>query len=235
LDMNRQVMQWVMQEAGERTHGTTYEKPLTLFKIEREHLMALPNVVPDSCTWAKAKVHSDVHIQFQHSLYSVPEKWINTNVMVKAGSATVDIFNLEFELIASHVRLRRRGQRSTVDAHLPPQAQAWMMQTPQYCLAQAREIGPACLAFVTNLLGDKVLDRLRSVQGLIRLRERFGDARLEGACVLMQEADVVSVKTVRMMLEKGLDQQELRAEAPGVYQQGGTYYRSCAQTDLSLH
>ncbi len=235
LDMNRQVMQWVMQEAGERTHGTTYEKPLTLFKIEREHLMALPDVVPDSCTWAKAKVHSDVHIQFQHCLYSVPEKWINTNVMVKAGSATVDIFNLEFELIASHVRLRRRGQRSTVDAHLPPQAQAWMMQTPQYCLAQAREIGPACLAFVTNLLGDKVLDRLRSVQGLIRLRERFGDARLEGACVLMQEADVVSVKTVRMMLEKGLDQQELRAEAPGVYQQGGTYYRSCAQTDLSLH
>lgn len=235
LDLNRQVMQWVMQEAGERTHGTTYEKPLTLFKVEQEQLMALPDIPPDSYTWAKAKVHSDVHIQFQHCLYSVPEKWINTYVMVKAGSSTVVIYSLEFELIASHVRLKKKGHRSTVQAHMPSNAQAWLMQTPQYCLEQAREVGPACFAFVSKLLADTVLDRLRSVQGLIRLRERFGDARLEGACVLMQEADVVSVKTVRTMLEKNLDQQESRVETPSVYQQGGTYYRSSVQTGMNLH
>jgi transposase len=235
LDMNRQVQQWVMQEAGERTHGSTYEKPLTLYKMEHEHLMALPDVVPDSYTWAKVKVHSDLHIQFQQNLYSVPERWIHTSVMVKAGSGTVDIFNLEFELIASHGRLRQRGQRSTVQAHLPEQAQAWMMQTPQYCLEQAREVGSACLAFVVKLLGDKVLDRLRSVQGLLRLRSRFGDERLEGACVLMQEADVVSVRTLRAMLEKGLDRPATRAQAPRVYQQGGAYYRAAVQTEFNLH
>jgi len=227
VDLNRQAMQWVMQEAGERTHGTTYEKPLILFTIEREHLQALPGRVPDVCAWAKAKVHSDTHVQFQSCLYSVPSRWINTEVMVRAGTSTVDIFNDKHELIASHLRLKSRGERSTVDAHYPPEAQAWLMQTPQYCLDQARLIGPACLALVIKLLGDKVLDRLRSVQGLLRLGDKFGADRLEGVCVLMREADIVSVKTVRQMLEKGLDQQNEKLESsPSVYRNGGHFYRS---------
>ena len=227
LDLNRQAMQWVMQEAGVRTHGTTYEKPLTLFLLEGEHLQALPGRVPDVCSWAKAKVHSDTHIQFHSCLYSVPSRWINTEVMVRAGSSTVDIFNGKQELIASHLRLKRKGERSTVDAHYPPEAQAWLMQTPQYCLEHARLIGPACLALVIKLLGDKVLDRLRSVQGLLRLKDKFGAERLEGACVLMKEADIVSVRTVRQMLEKGLDQQKEKIDStPSVYRNGGHFYRS---------
>jgi hypothetical protein len=122
-----------------------------------------------------------------------------------------------------------------VEAHLPLQAQVWLMQTPQYCLEQAREVGPACLSFVTKLLGDKILERLRSVQGLLKLRSRFGDERLEGACVLMQEADIVSVKTVRSMLEKGLDRQKFKTESPSVYQQGGAYYRTPTQTEFNVH
>ena len=53
------------------------------------------------------------------------------------------------------------------------------MRTPRYCLQQAEAIGPACLALVTRLFGDRVLDRLRNVQGLLRLAEKFGDDRLE--------------------------------------------------------
>ena len=51
--------------------------------------------------------------------------------------------------------------------------------------------------------------------------------RLEGACVLMKEADIVSVRTVRQMLEKGLDQQKEKNDlTPSVYRNGGHFYRS---------
>lgn len=65
------------------------------------------------------------------------------------------------------------------------------------------------------------------MQGLLRLGDKFGADRLEGVCVLMREADIVSVKTVRQMLEKGLDQQNEKLESsPSVYRNGGHFYRS---------
>ena len=50
-DANRQLREWVMQEAGTRTHGTTHEQPLARFGIERPLLVALPDVAP----WERVK------------------------------------------------------------------------------------------------------------------------------------------------------------------------------------
>ena len=41
-DLNRQVRDWVMLEAGERIHGSTREKPLALFALERPLMRRLP-------------------------------------------------------------------------------------------------------------------------------------------------------------------------------------------------
>jgi len=47
----------------------------------------------------------------------------------------------------------------------------------------AAEIGTATSEVVTRLLDDPVVDRLHSAGRLIRLQERFGNERLEAACV----------------------------------------------------
>ncbi len=94
-------------------------------------------------------------------------------------------------------------------------------------MEQAEAVGPACLALVTRLFGDRVLDRLRSVQGLLRLAEKFGADLLEAASFLMDEVDVVSLRTVRLMLEKGLDRAPMVPIPPSlVYQGKGRFYRS---------
>ncbi len=41
-DLNAQVRQWVMTEAGVRIHGTTRTQPLALFAVEKRLLRALP-------------------------------------------------------------------------------------------------------------------------------------------------------------------------------------------------
>jgi hypothetical protein len=148
----------------------------------------------------------------------------------------VEVFNLEHGLVASHLRCLRRGQHATLDDHLPPAAQAWKMRTPRYCLQQAEAIGPACLALVTRLFGDRVLDRLRNVQGLLRLAEKFGDDRLEAACLVMKDVDIVSVRTARLMLEKGLDRAPAKPTPPSpVYQGKGRFARKpVTQTQFDL-
>jgi len=228
-DLNRQVRQWVMLEAGRRTHGTTREQPLAMFELERAALQMLPARSPEVSTWVRASVHRDGHIQIGYCLYSVPYTLIGTEVFVRTTASMVQSFDAEHLLVASHPRGTRRGQRFTQPDHLPPAAKAWSMQTPRYCLEQAEAVGSACLALVRRMFGDRVLDRLRGVQGLLRLADTYGCDRLEAACRRLGEIDHVPVRTVRLMLEKGLEREpstEIAAAATSpVYQGKARFYR----------
>jgi hypothetical protein len=65
-DVNAQARRWVMDEAGQRVHGTTREQPLSRF--ERPPMRALPEPAPDLGTWVQVAVHRDCHVQFGRML-----------------------------------------------------------------------------------------------------------------------------------------------------------------------
>jgi transposase len=204
-DANRQLAEWVQGEAGNRCHGTTREAPLTRFVTEQGLLLRLPDVPPELSTWTTVIVHRDTHVQFEYNLYSVPFRLIGQKLWLKAAASTVHCYH-QHELVASHPRLTGRGHRSTVDDHLPPEAQAWAMSDPQWCLRQAERIGVCCKALVDHLFADRVLDNLRGVKSLIGLRNKYGAARLEAACARALSFAAPRYRTVKTILENGLDQ-----------------------------
>lgn len=206
-DANDQLRAWVLGEAGNRIHGTTHEKPLTCFvETERSFLNPLPAIPPELAAWARVKVHGDCHIQFEKCRYSVPWKLVRKQLWLRATETTVRVFH-DLEMVAIHPRLSKPGSRSTLPAHLPPEAQAYLMRDPQWCLKQARAVGPGCHGLVDALFSDRVLDNLRAAQGVIRLGERFGVTRLEAACRRALSYDNARYRTVKDILQKGLDQQ----------------------------
>jgi hypothetical protein len=72
-DAYRQLKDWVLQTAGNRTHGTTKQKPLSAFiETEKYLLTALPDVPPELATWAKVKLHGNCHVQLENCYYSAP-------------------------------------------------------------------------------------------------------------------------------------------------------------------
>ena len=228
-DANRQLWQWLLEVAGQRIHGTTREAPLTRFAAEKSLLKALPVVAPEIARWAKLSVHRDAHVSFERALYSVPARLIGQQIWLRAGINTVQCF-AEHELVATHVRLSA-GQRATVRDHLPPNALAFALADPEYCLAQAGIIGPHCLAVVEHLFADRVLDHLRAAQGVIRLQKRFGSKRLEAACQRAIDFADPRYRTVKTILDKGLDQSpstDLIDTAAEVYSRGGRYCRDTA-------
>ena len=227
-DANRQLQAWVMNEAGNRVHGTTREAPLQRFaEVEKRLLIALPDVPPELAVWARVKVHRDAHIQFQRGYYSVPFKLAGQPLWLKATDTMVTLYR-EQEPVATHVRLTQPGGRRTVADHLPPAAQAWQLQDIQWCLACAEQIGPACYALVRTLFGDKVLIKLRAVQGVLRLKQKYGVARLEAACSRANHYGTAHYKSVKAILQKGLDQQTLLAAFDALastYTEGGRFCR----------
>ena len=204
-DANRQLQTWILEEAGNRRHGSTLEKPLGRFAIEQPLLSPLPSVAPQLAEWAKVKVHRDTHVQFDKCLYSVPFKLIGQSLWLKATAVTVRIYH-EHELVAVHTRLQRPGSRATLDDHLPPEAIAWKMRDPQWCLKQSEKVGAACHQLVQQLFADKVLENLRAVQGIIRLKDKYGGVRLEAACRRALDYNNPRYGTVKTILEKGLEQ-----------------------------
>jgi hypothetical protein len=96
-------------------------------------------------------------------------------------------------------------------------------------------IGPACLAVVESLFANRVLDHLRAAQGLLRLGDQFGRSRLDAACSRALNFGTPSYRTIKQILNTGLDQQPELIESPALdapYLDGGRFSRSPAD---SLH
>jgi hypothetical protein len=119
----------------------------------------------------------------------------------------------DWALVATH-RRARPGQRRTLAAHLPPDKVHFLTQTPAWCRTRAAEVGPACVDFIEALLGDRPLDRLRSAQGVLRLGQRYGTARLEAACARAHAVGEYRYHTVKAILAHALDAQPLLALTP---------------------
>jgi transposase len=208
-DANEQLTRWVLQTAGNRRHGTTYQKPLVMFaETEKPFLKPLPDVPVQIATWTQVKVHGNCHVQFKKSYYSAPFRLVRQQLWLKATDTTVRLYR-ELKLVAVHPRLTRPGQYSTIDEHMPPEALAYKMQDPQWCLKQARQIGPNCHQLIRRLFSHKVLDNLRAAQGVISLGKKYGPARLEAACTRALHFDNVKYRTVKSILNQGLDQAPL--------------------------
>jgi hypothetical protein len=154
------------------------------------------------------RVHRDCHVQFDRCFYSVPFTLIGQKLWLRATDAALAIYQ-DYRQVAVHPRGRKPGQRFTVRDHLPPQAQAFFAHDRDWCLERATRVGPACATFVERLLADRIVERLRAAQALLRLAERYGASRLEAACARALAHDSVFYRTVKTILAGGFDLQPL--------------------------
>jgi transposase len=211
---NRDVRRWVLTVAGQRIHGTTKERPLDRFALERAALQPLPATPYDLAVWKQVKLHRDCYVVFEGAYYSAPFRLVGQQLWVRGGTQAVQIYTTDYQLVATHARAQRPGQRLTNRAHLPAHKVPGLMLTRESCRQQAAEFGPATRQVVDGLLDHRPEDRLRTAGRLLRLGERFSPARLEAACARALRFDDPTYMTIKRVLEQGLDAGELPAPAP---------------------
>ncbi len=216
----REALVWSRDTAPRRRHRVHGITVRELFdQHERAALIPLPERPFALVEWKDAKVHPDCHVAIDRVLYSVPWQHVGKSLQAKVSAALVELFDGD-TLVKTHVRDGRR--RITDEADLPPDKVAFLMRTPAWCRRRAAEVGTATAALVDGLLEQGGLTRLREVQALLRLLDRYDAARLEAACALALTADG-RMKTVRNILEAGLDQRQIALPMPttaGAYLHG---------------
>jgi transposase len=205
-DLNAQARTWVVEEAGIRIHGTTRERPLEQFALERPLMRALPPIAPDLGAWCRLTLHRDCHVQHERVYYSAPFMLVGKRLWLRATDNAVTIYE-DYRLVATHPRGRKPGSRFTVRDHLPPEAQAFFARDRNWCLKQAAGVGPACTELIEQLLSDRIVERLRAAQGVIGLGEKYGRERLEAACSRALNHGNFHYRTVKHILAGGFDEQ----------------------------
>jgi transposase len=186
----------------------------TLFEtLDRPALRPLPQVRYEYARWKKARVNVDYHIDVLGHYYSVPHALFRKEVDVRITSAAVEILH-GGRRVAAHPRSERRGAHTTDPGHMPRAHRNHLEWSPSRLVRWAQQTGTH-----TGIVVERILESrrhpeqgYRSCLGLLRLGERYTPARLEAACDRALAIGALSYRSVRSILEKGLDQVPLEEQ-----------------------
>jgi transposase len=185
--------------------------------IDRPAMKPLPANSFEYQEWAVCRVNYDYHIEIGRHYYSVPHNLVKEEVDVRLTVNMVEVF-YRGKRVASHPRSAQAGQASTLVEHMPRAHQKHRQWTPGGLLTWGAGIGAATGRVVERLLEDQPHPEkgYRACLGLTRLCRRYGQGRLEAACARALTIGAPTHKSVKSILEAGLDQHAelFSSEAP---------------------
>ncbi len=218
VEWREHAARWCLDVAGARVHGTTRQVPREAFlRLEKPYLLPAPTERFDVPKWSEAKVHPDHHVQVERALYSVPTKYLGQTLRVRADSRSVRLYR-GVELVKMHDKVAP-GKRSTdVDDYPTGKAELAQRSVDGLCV-RARQRGEHVGKMVNQLVaGPLPWTRMRQAYGLLRLCDRFGDARVDAVAARALAFDVLDVRRIERMLKLAQKAEETASPAGRVVQ-----------------
>ena len=199
-------------------------------EIERATLQALPAQPFRLGHWRSAKVNIDYHVEVDRRYYSVPYQLRGERVEVCVREKTIELYR-EQKRIAFHPLLPRPGMHHTLKEHMPQEHRYMQEWNPSRFLDWGGKIGCETQRQIASLLESRTHPEqgYRACLGLLRLEKRYGKERLEAACRRANHFGIVSMRSVKSMLEHGHDKLPLResrvcSRSAHGNVRGGSYY-----------
>ena len=202
--MQTEALRWSTEVYARHKHrGLDGQTPASVFAaVEADALIPLPPRPFESVVYTIGRVAPDCHVKSGKAFYSVPWRLMGQQVHVRIAGDVVQIFH-DDTVAATHV-LHLSG-RSTNFGHYPPDKIAHTLRSVTWCRTQAERIGPGAVAIVAELSAVNAIHRLRAIQGIIWLRENYGDTRLDAACARALEIGDAHYRTVKGILVAGTE------------------------------
>lgn len=175
-------------------------------EMEKPALRPLPDRPYRFAIWRRAKVNIDYHIEVNRHYYSVPYQLIGKRVDVRITEHHVEIYH-KGKRIAVHIRSNLKGQHTTEDGHMPKSHRAYK-KGPGDITKGAAQIGPHVAQLAEAIMKAKAhpVQGYRAVMGIIGLAKAYSKGRVDAACARALSIKGYSYRSVRSILEKGLDQ-----------------------------
>jgi len=219
------LRRWMSEIADRRSHGTTARAPIELFEDhERDALIALPRSRFDVVVWKQAHLHTDAHVQIDGAFYSAPWPLLHQELWVRCSSHSVAIYHQDVHQV-THARVKR-GQRSTVEEHLPEHRRDLRQRSSEYWVERARSVGAEVEHLVALIFAeDDVLTQLRRVQAIVTHLEGFPHERARAAAKRALHFGCLDYRGIKNILKQGLDLEPLPDERKRAWSKGARFAR----------
>jgi hypothetical protein len=197
---NEHLRRWEAQVADLRIHGTIKKQVKKQFEeVERPLLQPLPAERFPYFLEGRRIVSRDAHVEVQRAYYSTPPEHQGREVWVRHDSRLVRIFDLRFNLIATHVRVEP-GRFSTQDAHLASEKISRVEKGADYLVGRAARIGRQTGLWARAVMEERGIQGIRVVNGLLSLTSRHSADRMESACEQAISHGLFRLRAIRELL-----------------------------------
>lgn len=165
--------------------------------------------------WSRHRVHADYHVKVGGNQYSVPHTLLGKDVDVYLTARTAQVYH-QGHRVASHRRLTGKHQFSTEEGHMPRNHQEQAQWTPERLLRWAAQTGPQTEALVERIMAEREHPEqgFRACMGVVSLVRRYDAQRVEKACERALLLRTASYKSVKCILDHGLENQPLPGHPP---------------------
>lgn len=207
-DLNLEIAQRVVELNNEPFQKLSGSRRSWFETVDAPALSALPRTDFSFEDWdLSVKVPKDYHISVERHFYSVPYRLVSEYVDVRVTDNTIEVFHKNAR-VASHIRNRIEGTKTTLEEHMPAAHAAYQGMSPEKFLAWAEKIGPSTTSVIGEVLKSKPHPQLCFDQcwGILRsLTGKFGNEAVEAACHHAISISSPSYRVVKTILEKGID------------------------------
>ena len=231
-ELNAAIEELLTQYNGQPFQKLPGSRRSRFEELDKPALKPLPVHPYVFARWKKARVHMDYHVEIEGHYYSVPYEHVRQQIDVRITELTVECFFKGIR-IASHQRSLRKGQHSTVHAHMPEKHRAvagWSRERLQKWAARS---GPYTEALIEQVIASRTHPQqgYRSCLGILRLGDSYGSDRLEAAARRAIAIGATSYRSMASILKNGLDKKEIPAAADSqplnhTNIRGAAYYQS---------
>jgi transposase len=205
---NQHLQKWEATVADRRVHGTIRQQVGQVFaEVERPALLPLPAARFACFREARRMVHRDGHVEVARAYYSVPPEYLARRVWVRWDGRLVRIFNERLEPIATHVQ-HEPGRFSTQRAHIAAEKISGVERGAAWLLGQTRRIGAQTARWSEAVIGERGVEGVRVLQGLLHLAGRHPSDQLEKACDIALSYGSYRLRTIRTLLKREAPRQE---------------------------
>jgi len=173
---------------------------------EKQHLQPLPANRYIYKEIKIATVDISYHVELLKCFYSVPFKYLKEKVEIKYSTSLVEIY-YKSKLIATHPRLYKVNDRSTLKEHMPKNHQyQYENMNPGRLINWASNIGVNTKQFVQQRIdtADYPANVYKSIIAVLQKAKVYGNVELDLALGYAITINATTVKSIESILSKKL-------------------------------
>jgi transposase len=209
--LNQAIAKQVNQFNAQQFPSRQYSRTELFEKIEKPALKPLPIQPFEIQKNKRAKVQRNGHIYLSEDkhYYSVPFRFIGQRVQVHYTADQVEIY-ANYQRIAFHTRDRKGYGYTTLKEHLASTHRYILEWSAERYIRWAQDIGQDTSCLVERIFQTKSHPEqaYKSCEGILRMAKKVGNKRLNNACRRALDYESYYYKTVKNILERGIDLQQ---------------------------